>query len=619
MTRLEPALRHRHHRHRRRRRHDGARAGRRPARASWCSSAATSCRRKTRTGTRRRSGRTCATAPPSSGSTATAASSARTRTTASAATPSSGAACSTGCGARTSARCEHADGVSPAWPIDYDTLAPYYDRAERLYHVHGAGRRRSHRAAARPVSVSRRCRTRRAWRRSSSGCAALGLHPSPLPLGLLGPGEAGGCLLCNTCNSFPCRIDAKSDADVLLRAPGARAARTSRCGPARVRDAAGHRSRPGRASRPWRSSAAGERIASRRRSSIVSCGAVNSAALLLRSAQRRAPARPGEFVGPRRPPLHGAPGDDDAGLPSVPEERRRCSRRRWRSTTSTAAARARPIRSGRSSRRAGRTRSWRRSSATRGYKGIEMRHSAVGLRRVGVARRRLAGDDRGSAAARQPRARSTPDGRIRLRLPAEQHAGARAAGRRDCGGSCGGSATGRRRSSRTRPARGTRRTSAARWCSAPIRATSVLDPFCRTHDVENLFVVDASFFPSSAAVNPALTIVAQALRVADHIRAHRSQTLSGGRHESAIVQPRRHHRVGLQPRRAVLLGRVRLPARRRRRHAARARAQLLRRRRARRRRCKIGWIRVPGGGVLEIFAVRAAAAAGARSRGTASA
>ena len=42
---------------------------------------------------------------------------------------------------------------------------------------------------------------------------------------------------------------------------------------------------------------------------------------------------------------------------------------------------------------------------------------------------------------------------------------------------------------------------------------------CRTPDIENLFVVDASFFPSSAAVNPGLTIVAQALRVADHIRA----------------------------------------------------------------------------------------------------
>ena len=54
--------------------------------------------------------------------------------------------------------------------------------------------------------------------------------------------------------------------------------------------------------------------------------------------------------------------------------------------------------------------------------------------------------------------------------------------------------------------------------------TSVLDPFCRTHDVENLFVVDASFFPSSAAVNPALTIVAQALRVAEHITGDASRT-----------------------------------------------------------------------------------------------
>jgi choline dehydrogenase-like flavoprotein len=47
---------------------------------------------------------------------------------------------------------------------------------------------------------------------------------------------------------------------------------------------------------------------------------------------------------------------------------------------------------------------------------------------------------------------------------------------------------------------------------------SVLDPYCRSHDIENLFVVDASFFPSSSAVNPGLTIAAQALRVADHIK-----------------------------------------------------------------------------------------------------
>jgi choline dehydrogenase-like flavoprotein len=47
--------------------------------------------------------------------------------------------------------------------------------------------------------------------------------------------------------------------------------------------------------------------------------------------------------------------------------------------------------------------------------------------------------------------------------------------------------------------------------------TSVLDPFCKTHDIDNLYVVDSSFFPSSTAVNPALTIAAQALRVADQL------------------------------------------------------------------------------------------------------
>ncbi|TPE49545.1 FAD-dependent oxidoreductase [Amaricoccus solimangrovi] len=48
-------------------------------------------------------------------------------------------------------------------------------------------------------------------------------------------------------------------------------------------------------------------------------------------------------------------------------------------------------------------------------------------------------------------------------------------------------------------------------------ASSVVDTYCRTHDHPNLFVVDASFLPTSAAVNPALTIAAQALRVGDHI------------------------------------------------------------------------------------------------------
>jgi choline dehydrogenase-like flavoprotein len=47
--------------------------------------------------------------------------------------------------------------------------------------------------------------------------------------------------------------------------------------------------------------------------------------------------------------------------------------------------------------------------------------------------------------------------------------------------------------------------------------TSVLDPACRSHDIENLWIADASFFPSSAALNPALTIAANTLRIAPSI------------------------------------------------------------------------------------------------------
>ncbi|BBY89208.1 GMC oxidoreductase [Mycolicibacterium tokaiense] len=47
--------------------------------------------------------------------------------------------------------------------------------------------------------------------------------------------------------------------------------------------------------------------------------------------------------------------------------------------------------------------------------------------------------------------------------------------------------------------------------------TSVLDPFNRTHELDNLYVVDSSFFPSSAGLNPSLTVAANALRVADHV------------------------------------------------------------------------------------------------------
>jgi choline dehydrogenase-like flavoprotein len=50
-------------------------------------------------------------------------------------------------------------------------------------------------------------------------------------------------------------------------------------------------------------------------------------------------------------------------------------------------------------------------------------------------------------------------------------------------------------------------------------ATSTVDRNCRAHELNNLYVVDASCFPSASACNPVLTIVANSLRVADHIKA----------------------------------------------------------------------------------------------------
>ncbi len=49
--------------------------------------------------------------------------------------------------------------------------------------------------------------------------------------------------------------------------------------------------------------------------------------------------------------------------------------------------------------------------------------------------------------------------------------------------------------------------------------TSVLDPHCKAHDLDNLYVVDASCFVSASAVNPSLTIIANAIRIANHLLA----------------------------------------------------------------------------------------------------
>ena len=181
---------------------------------------------------------------------------------------------------------EHADGVSPAWPIDYETLAPYYDRAERLYAVHGERGADPTEPPAGPLPhppIAHADEIAELVERLRE----QGLHPSPLPLGLLDPGAPDGCILCSTCNSFPCRRHAKSEAETCCIRPLLAQANVTLWTNALARrlltDPRGRRVVAVEVERN------GELVRARAPVVVAACGAVNSAALLLRSATDRHP------------------------------------------------------------------------------------------------------------------------------------------------------------------------------------------------------------------------------------------------------------------------------------------------------------------------------------------
>ena len=397
---------------------------------------------------------------------------------------------------------EHVDGVSPAWPIDYETLEPYYERAERLYHVRGQH----------GIDPTEGPRTPYPYEPipHAPGMATLveqlrvqGLHPSPLPLGLLRPGEPGGCMLCNTCNSFPCKVHAKSDADVCCVRPAIQQPNvtlwTNALARRLVTDASGRKVEAVDVERD------GETLRVEAPLVIVSCGAVNSAALLLRSANDAHPtglANSSGLVGTRYMAhlatmmqgfhpfrknatvfqktvaindfyLHGP----DTPFPLGQIQ----SQGRTHGVMAQTVMPSIPL--------------WAYDAWV--SRGVDWLAISEDLPR------------------RDNRVTVEPDGRIRLsyrpnnveaheRLVKETKRILKRLGfwvvvahshkEKNTTHQCG------------------------TLCFGIDPRESVLDPFCRTHDIDNLFVVDASFFPSSAAVNPGLTIAAQALRVADHIK-----------------------------------------------------------------------------------------------------
>lgn len=398
---------------------------------------------------------------------------------------------------------EHVDGTSPAWPITYDDLAPWYDKAERLYHVHGKAGDDPTEGARAPYPYAPVAHAP-LMAELVDGMRAQGLHPFHLPIGLIRPGEADGCTLCNVCNSFPCQYHYKSDAETCALGPalqhGNITLQTNTFAERLITDPSGRHIVAVDVNR----GGSRERLTASR--FIVSCGAAHSAALLLRSANDSHPnglANSSGLVG-RRYMAH---------LATMME-----AFHPFKVNTTvfqkTVALNDFYFAGCRSKYPLGNVQSQGRAYAVQAKTVVPWIPMKVYDAWMARAVDWLAMTE--DLPTMENRVTVDGTGRLHLQyrpnnvtahrqLVVEVKRMLKALGYPLVVGYS------HNRSNTTHQC-GT-------LCFGEDPATSVLDPYCRAHDVDNLFVVDASFFPSSAAVNPALTIIAQALRAAAHIKA----------------------------------------------------------------------------------------------------
>lgn len=397
---------------------------------------------------------------------------------------------------------QHAGGISPAWPISYAELEPYYARAEALYGVHGT-------AGADPTDPPRSgpfpfpaVPHEPSVAELAERLRAQGLHPAALPMGI-DLREGGACVRCKTCDGFPCRVHAKADAEVRCVRPAVAAGVTLLTGAYARRlltDPSGRQVVAVEIER------GGELLTLRAGLFVVACGAVNSAALLLRSASGAQPEGLANSsglvgrnymvhnntalmaVGPRPNPTVFqktlAINDYYFGEPGFPYPMgnlQLLGKLQAGMLTANQPLVPRPaLRAV-----AARSVDWWVMSEDLPDAENRITLGSNGSIRVHWKPNNLAAHNRLIAAARRAMRRAG------YPLVLVQRMGI-ATNSHQCG--------------------------TLRFGADP--ATSVLDPFCKAHDLANLYVVDSSFFPSSAAVNPALTIAAQTLRVAEQIAHH---------------------------------------------------------------------------------------------------
>jgi choline dehydrogenase-like flavoprotein len=188
----------------------------------------------------------------------------------------------------------HKDGTSPAWPLKYDVFEPYYTEAERLFHVHGQrGEDPTEPPASAPFPyppVSHEPQIQAL----SENFRASGVHPFHLPLGILLDEKEGKatptstCIRCDTFDGFPCLLNGKADAQVICVDP-ALAVHSNLSLMTNAYVSKLETSADGKVVTGVHVDRQGQRELYSADIVVVACGALSSALLLLRSANDKHP------------------------------------------------------------------------------------------------------------------------------------------------------------------------------------------------------------------------------------------------------------------------------------------------------------------------------------------
>ena len=414
------------------------------------------------------------------------------------------------------------DGVSPAWPITYEDLEPYYGKAEALYQVHGnRGEDPTEPPASSPYPFPALAHEPR-MQGLADDLARLGLQPFHVPLGVMRDDQnprTSKCIRCGTCDGFPCLLNAKSDAQICCVEPALARSNVTLLTNAFVKrldtSASGREISGVHVLRDGVEETYSADIV------VVSCGAINSAALLLRSRSDRHPNGLGnssDVVGRHYM------GHVNSVLMAVS----RCPN----PTVFQKTLAINDFYFGSSEfdfpmghisfvgKLDGITLSAGAPAIAPGFTlDLMAKHSLdfwLTTEDLPDPNNRVTLDGQGNVVLSytpnnvkaHQMLRSTLEAYLKRQTRCGVH-----------GHDCHQGLFGRNLFIGEQiPLAGVaHQNGTIRFGTDP--KTSALDANCRAHDVDNLYVVDGSCFPSSAAVNPALTIMANALRVADHLTA----------------------------------------------------------------------------------------------------